>query len=58
MAITLSDIGSIASLLGLLWTYIQVQRVKKVADATRQASEETKDSVQRMLSVAQVAKYC
>ncbi len=58
MAVTLSDIGSIASLLGLLWTYIQVQRVKKVADATRQASEETKDSVQRMLSVAQVAKYC
>lgn len=54
----ISVFGSLASIVGICLTYRQVKAVKKVADAAKEASELTQQSIFKTLSTVQVTKYC
>lgn len=50
--------GSCASLIAFAITCYQVYKLKKIAIATREATEKTQEDVSKTLSIVQVAKYC
>ncbi|MDE5886082.1 MAG: hypothetical protein K2H46_00680 [Muribaculaceae bacterium] len=61
----IGTIGSLASLFGIYLTLCQVIEAKKdiimvagIANATKTAAEETKQSIRKTISIAQLAKYC
>lgn len=61
----IGTVGGLASIFGIYLTLCQLIETKKdvvivgaIADATRIASEETRQSLRMTLSVASVAKYC
>lgn len=62
---TISFLGGIASLAGILLALLQsintirdVDKVRGIADAAKQASEDTQKAVRKTLSIVQVTKYC
>lgn len=54
----ISLVGSIASIVGIWFTYKQVVNIKKVTEATKEATEKTQNSIMQTLSIVQVTKYC
>lgn len=59
MVVTIiSIIGSLASVIGIILTYRQVKAVKGVAQATKEAAEQTQKSVLNSFSLGEASKFC
>lgn len=58
ISIGLSEIGSIASLIGIVVAIWQILKTRKSAEAARISANQTKKSVQSLINIVQVTKHC